>query len=136
VILGEPTAGARLRARLAADAARRATLSITDLSAQWAAIELLGPATGKVLRALGVFGDAGDPRGIPPFTAGSVAGIDATWLLPSDRRALVLLDYARAGDAWRAIEDAGRPFGISCVGREAASRYALLERSRPLALPA
>ena len=32
--------------------------------------------------------------------------------------------------AWRAIEQAGRPFGISCVGIEAARRYALLERGR------
>ena len=31
------------------------------------------------------------------------------------------------------IERAGRPLGISCVGHEAACRYALLERLRPAA---
>ena len=31
---------------------------------------------------------------------------------------------SRAADVWRAIELAGRPFGISCVGQEAAGRYA------------
>jgi hypothetical protein len=31
---------------------------------------------------------------------------------------------------WRAVERAGRPFGLSCVGQEAAGRYSLLERTR------
>jgi hypothetical protein len=41
---------------------------------------------------------------------------------------VVLVDRERAGEAWLAIERAGRPFGISCVGDEAACRYALMER--------
>ena len=55
---------------------------------------------------------------------------EAWWLLESDRSALMLVDRAKAGDAWRAIESAGRPFGLSCVGQEASRRYAVLERSR------
>jgi hypothetical protein len=35
---------------------------------------------------------------------------------------------------WLAIERVGRPFGLSCVGHEAASRYALMERLQPSAL--
>ena len=42
----------------------------------------------------------------------------------------MLVDRERAGEVWRAIEHAGRPFGLSCVGQEAAGRYALLERTR------
>jgi hypothetical protein len=63
-----------------------------------------------------------------------VAGIEARLLLESDRRALLLVASELAADAWRAIEQLGRPFGISCVGLEAARRYALLERGRSAAL--
>jgi glycine cleavage system aminomethyltransferase T len=130
LVLCGPALGARIRARLATDAARRVTLSITDHTTDWGAIELLGPGTRNVLRALGTYGTSGDPRQVAPFTAGSVAGIETMWVLPSDRRAIALVPYDRAGEAWRAIEEAGRPFGLSCVGRDAANRYALLERSR------
>jgi hypothetical protein len=42
----------------------------------------------------------------------------------------MLVDRERAGEVWSAIEHAGRRFGLSCVGQEAAGRYALLERTR------
>jgi hypothetical protein len=42
----------------------------------------------------------------------------------------MLIDRERAGEVWRAIEHSGRRFGLSCVGQEAAGRYALLERRR------
>ena len=71
-----------------------------------------------------------------PFAHGQIAGIPASWLLQSDRRALALVPREHAGEAWLAIERAGRPFGISCVGHEAACRYALLERTRPARVPA
>ena len=73
---------------------------------------------------------SGDPRTVAPFAHGSIAGIAASWLLQSDRQALALVPREHAGEAWPAIERAGRPFGISCVGHEAASRHALLERRR------
>ena len=41
-----------------------------------------------------------------------------------------MLAPSEQAGAWRAIERAGRPFGLSCVGQEAAGRYALLERTR------
>ena len=129
LVLCRPALGGRLRARLADQVQRRFTMSVTDLSLEWAGIELLGPKTSDVLRALGVYGRAGDPRRIAPFSAGTVAGFDARWLLPSDHRALALVRSGPAGEAWRAIEDAGRPLGLSCVGREAASRYAVLNRA-------
>ena len=100
-----------------------------------AAIGLLGRNADQVLRALGAFGESGDPRAVAPFAHGSIAGIPASWLLQSDRRALALVPREHAGEAWLAIERAGRPFGISCVGQEAVSRYALLERTRPAAFP-
>jgi hypothetical protein len=135
IVLSDPDTWSRLRERLQVDARRFVTTTVRDVSAELAAIGLLGRNTGPVLRALGVFGDSGDPRAVPPFAHGPVAGIPVSWLLQSDRRAAALVPGKRAGEVWLAIERAGRPWGISCVGHEAASRYALLERTRPAAFP-
>lgn len=133
VVLSDPDTGSRLRQRLRADAVRYVTTTVRDVSADVAAIGLLGRNADKVLRALGAFGESGDPRAVQPFAPGSVDGIPAWWLLQSDRRALALVPRERAGEAWLALERAGRPFGISCVGQEAACRYTLLERTRSVA---
>lgn len=130
VVLCEPHAAARVGERLRAQAVHHVALVVRERSTDWAAIELLGRTAGKVLRALGVYGESGDPRRVSPFSAGTVGGIDAQWLLESDCRALALVPHERAGEVWRAIERTGRPFGISCVGWDAASRYSLLERRR------
>ena len=128
IVVCEPRPARRLAARLGAS--QHLVVSVSDHSADWEAIELLGRATPDVLRALRVYGDAGDPRCVPPFSTGIVAGVDVMWLLDTDRRALALIPSQSAGQVWRAIETAGRPFGISCVGWEAAARYAVLERTR------
>ena len=135
IVLSDPNSGSRLRERLHVDARRFAGMTVRDVSGDLAAIGLLGLRAAPVLRALGVFGKSGDPRDVPPFGHGSVAGIPASWLLQSDRRALALVPREQAGEAWLAIERVGRAFGISCVGHEAAARYALLERARPSVLP-
>ncbi len=135
IVLSDPDTGSRLRERLHVDARRFAGMTVRDASAELAAIGLLGRSADDVLKALGAFGESGDPRSVAPFAHGQVAGIPTSWLLHSDRRALALVPREHAGQAWLAIEDAGRPFGISCVGQEAAARYALLERTRPAALP-
>ena len=83
-------------------------------------IGLLGRNTGEVLTALEVYGPSGDPRRAQPFARGSIERIPAWWLLQSDRRALAVVPREHAGAAWVAIERTGRPFGISCVGHEAA----------------
>jgi glycine cleavage system aminomethyltransferase T len=105
-------------------------VSLRVLSVEYATVGLLGPQTQHVLRALGVYGAGGDPRAVAPFGRGTIAGTAAWWLLESDRSALVLVGRDHAGEVWRAIERAGRPFGLSCVGQEAAGRYSLLERTR------
>lgn len=135
IVLADPDTGSRLRERLHVDVRRFAGMTVRDVSAELAAIGLLGLRAAPVLRALGVFGKSGDSRDVPPFAHGSIAGIPASWLLQSDRRALALVPREQAGSAWLAIERAGRAFGISCVGHEAAARYALLERTRPAVFP-
>jgi hypothetical protein len=106
-------------------------VAVRDRSSELAALALLGRNTHKVLAALGVYGQSGDPRAAKPFTRGAVEKIPAWWLLQSDHRAVALVPRERAGEAWLAIERVGRPFGISCVGDEAACRYALMERLQP-----
>jgi glycine cleavage system aminomethyltransferase T len=129
IVLCDPSTGARMRERLLSQSLFHVSLTVHDRSEELAAIALIGRSTPRVLRSLHAYGESGDPRRIPPFTPGTVAGVDLVWLLESDHRALALVPREHAGAVWRAIEEAGRPFGISCVGQEAASRYALLERS-------
>lgn len=129
MVVCDPRTGRRLVESLHADAARH--VAVRDLSSELAALAVLGPGTRNVLTALGVYGQAGDPRNAKPFAQGAVDGIAARWLLQSDRRAMALVPREQAGDAWLAIERVGRPFGISCVGNEAACRYALMERLQP-----
>jgi glycine cleavage system aminomethyltransferase T len=129
IVVCETRTGARLVDALHADAARHVT--VRDHSAELTAISLLGRHTGRLLSALGVYGQSGDARQAKPFTRRSVDGIPARWLLESDHRAIALVGREQAGDAWLALERAGRPFGISCVGHEAACRYALMERLQP-----
>jgi glycine cleavage system aminomethyltransferase T len=128
--ISEPAVGQRLGERVRVQAMHQVPVVVRDRSAELAALELLGRDAHQVLRRLGVFGESGDPRGVHPFSPGTVEGIDVLWLLESDRRALALVAHERAGDLWRALEQAGHEFGISCVGRDAATRYALLERFR------
>lgn len=137
VVLCEPALGGRLRERLHTQTMHHVALTVHDHSDDWAAIALIGRGTAKVVSALGAYGEAGDPRWVSPFTAATVNGVPIKWLLESDHRALALVPREEAAGVWRAIEDAGRPFGISCVGHEAASRYMLLERpGHPTALNA
>ena len=128
----DPRTAERLTAGLRADAARH--IGVGEKSSELTAIGLLGRNTGLVLGALGVYGPSGDPRTAQPFARGSVGvdGMPAWWLLQSDRRALALVDREAAGEAWLTVERAGRPFGISCVGQEAAERYALMELEREI----
>lgn len=125
----DPRTASRLIDALRADAARHVT--VQDRSDELTAIGLLGRNTRELLSRLGAYGPSGDPRQARPFARGSVDGVPAWWLLQSDRRAMALVSREQAGGAWLAIERAGTPYGISCVGHEAACRYALTERLQP-----
>jgi hypothetical protein len=135
LVVCDPRTAERLADGLRADAARH--IGVRETSSELTAIGLLGRNTGLVLGALGVYGPSGDPRTAQPFARAPVGvdGMPAWWLLQSDRRALALVDRDSAGEAWLAIERGGRPYGISCVGQEAAERYTLMERLRPATLP-
>ncbi|MBV9365829.1 MAG: hypothetical protein JO286_04285 [Solirubrobacterales bacterium] len=129
IVVCDQRTGGRLVDALHADAARH--VAVRDRSSELTAIGLLGRHTRKVLAALGAYGQSLDPRQAKPFARGSIDGVPTSWLLQSDRQALTLVPREQAGEVWLSIERAGRPFGISCVGHEAACRYALMERLRP-----
>lgn len=117
----------RLRARLEFWALRDPTLRCADLSETLTPIAVVGRHAGDVLRALGVYGPTGDPRTVAPVTR--VAGEPSTvWLLRAPDDALALTPRADAPALWRRICQAGRPWRISAVGREALTRYRLLTR--------
>ncbi len=111
---------------------RRSRAGLDYRPRDWTLIELLGPNTSQVLRALGVLGERDHPISLVPFAGAPIGSVPAYWLLKSDRRALALVPAHDAAAAWSFIERAGRPFGISCVGSDAASRYELIERTRRL----
>lgn len=127
IALCEAPVGRRLHEQLRS--MHHVGLSAIDRSSELAAIALLGPATARLLRTLGAYGGSGDPRDVPPFHAGSVGGVEVQWLLESERHALALVRRHLGGQLWRTIERSGRHLGLSCVGLEAAGRYALLERN-------
>ena len=127
-VLCEPSQGVRLRDLLCVRAARLPGLELHDRSQQWGAITIIGAATAGVLADVGVYGASGDFRQVPPFTSVAIAGIDASWLLVSQHRALVLMRSGDAGALWHAIERAGRARHMCCVGSDAIARYELFER--------
>jgi glycine cleavage system aminomethyltransferase T len=128
IVLAEPRLGARLSAHLSARVAREPGLRLEDRTDEWSAITILGRATPGVLSSLGVFGQCLDLHRVSPFTTGRLAGAWAMWLLQSEHLALALVPRVHADSAWRAIERAGRAQHICCVGQDAVTRYALLER--------
>jgi glycine cleavage system aminomethyltransferase T len=95
-----------------------APVAVVDRSVELLALELLGPATGRVLAALG------EP---------ALERLGAQLLRCSPAHVLALAPRARARELWLAVRRAGQSYGLSCVGTEAVRRFSLLERAgRPL----
>ena len=105
--VAEPAARARLLAWLRTPALRLHGVEVRDLSAQTAAIAVVGLRTAEVLAALGLLGPAGDPRAAAPFSAQMVDDVPVHLLLQSDRHALLLAATDGAERVWRAVERAG-----------------------------
>lgn len=130
VVICEPEVGGRLLEQLRRRVSRDPAVALRDRSGDWAGLAIVGRRASAVLGALGVYGPAGDPRACKPVTACAIGGSGALWLLESDHQALAVLPEHYAAAAWHEIEQAGRPFGLCPVGREAIQRYALVLRGR------
>jgi glycine cleavage system aminomethyltransferase T len=125
--------GDRLHAVLHARVARRSAVSLTERSTDLAALAVVGRRASALLAELGVYGESGNPRHVPPLSAHTGTGADVLWLLESDDKALALMNSADAPAVWHAIERAGQRYGLCAVGQEALVRYALIRRiSSPL----
>lgn len=115
------------RARALEALAGAGPVPVQDVSADLAALALLGPATTRLLAALGE--DAGDRATlVPSIGVVSLGGVGALLLRESSREAIVVTEQARAGQLWLATERAGARLGLSCVGLEAMQRFELVER--------
>jgi glycine cleavage system aminomethyltransferase T len=133
LVLCDASHGDRLHAVLRARVARRSAVTLTDRSADLAALAVMGRRARPLLAQLGVYGKSGDPRDVPPLRTHTSAGAEVVWLLESDDKALAVMAAADAPAVWHAIERAGRPYGLCAVGQEALARYALIRRiSSPL----
>lgn len=130
LVLTEPGEGDLLQSRIRRLGARYPDLRVRDLSQAWSAIAIVGRQAGEVLARLGVYGATGNPRSVAPASSLQVAGVDVTWLLQSDHRALALMSHRDAPTVWHALHAVGRPFGICAVGQEAIARYTLLARTQ------
>jgi glycine cleavage system aminomethyltransferase T len=101
---------------------------LTDETDELAALALLGPAAPAVVAALGAWSldTIALPR--PSFSATELDGLPVYLLEESSTRALILVERLYAEQLWNVLEDAGRQFGLSCVGMEAAERFSMIER--------
>ena len=126
LVLCEATRRARLFGVLRTTARPLGDVRVEDATAALSVIAVLGRRAGEVLAALGLHDD---PRSAPPFGRVRIAGEDVSVLLQSDRRALLVMARDSADRTWHAVEHAGRPYGISCVGLEAVERFSLVDRT-------
>jgi glycine cleavage system aminomethyltransferase T len=127
-VLCEPALGAPVRASLRSQLQRHAGLTAREQSHDWAAIGVIGKESMNVVRGVGANADIATQ--LPAFATRQVDGVIVDWLLADDRTAVALVGGSGASAVWKAIERAGRAFGIAHVGREAATRYALGERAK------
>jgi hypothetical protein len=127
LVLGEASITTRLASRLRADARRCTGVVVRDLSDGCTPIGLVGRMASALLARLGAYG-GGDARGAIPCRRTRLGDVEVLWLLESDRAALALVARDDADAAWETIAAAGRPFGLSRVGRDALDRFALLDR--------
>ena len=128
LVISEVSRGDHLHAVLRARVARRSAVTLTDRSAELAALAVVGRRARALLAELGVYGETGNPRHVPPLTAHTGAGAEVLWLLESDDKALALMAAADGPAVWHAVERAGHRFGLCSVGQEALARYALIRR--------
>jgi glycine cleavage system aminomethyltransferase T len=103
---------------------------MTDRSDDWAALAVVGRRARPLLATLGVYGESGDPRHVPPLTVHTMTGADVLWLLESDTKAIALMPRSAAALVWQTVDRAGQPFGICAVGQEAIARYGLIRQAR------
>src|SRR4051812_25500269 len=111
------------------DAVRRTPGALlTDETEELAALALLGPAAPSVIAALGAWDLETIALPRPSFSALTLEGLPVFLLEESSARATILVDSEYAERLFDLLERLGRRFGLSCVGTDAADRFAMIER--------
>ena len=133
----EPSELSSLSERINSAVGRGSSVLLTDETDELAAVGLLGPAGPSVIAALGAWSLDTIRLPQPSFAATMFEGLPVYLLEESSNRSLVLIERLYAEELWHLLERVGRPFGLSCVGSEAAERFAMIERRlRATARPA
>jgi hypothetical protein len=135
LVIGVAATAMLLRGRLDWHLVRRRELSLCDLGAECAVLQIAGARVGELLAELGVFGASRDPRRVAPVRRAPVAGADALWVLRADHDALAVVMRDDLAAVRAAIDAAGRPLKLAAVGRDAVARYALARRRAGAVMP-
>jgi glycine cleavage system aminomethyltransferase T len=110
------------------DALRRTPGALlTDETDELAALSLLGPSAPSVIAALGAWDLETIALPHPSFSALTLDGLPVFLLEESIARATILVEREYAERLFDLLERVGRRFGLSCVGVDAAQRFALIE---------
>jgi glycine cleavage system aminomethyltransferase T len=124
----EPAELCSLSERVNSAIGRGSRVLLTDETEDLAAIGLLGPAGPSVIAALGAWSLDTIRLPQPSFAATTLDGLPVYLLEESSSRSLILVERLYAEELWHLLERVGRPLGLSCVGLEAAERFAMVER--------
>lgn len=128
LVLGEPGAGADVRAALAQAAAEaQGTATLVDVTCGLVALSLIGPQARELLARFCAIDVRPAVTPIRGFRPGSVARTPGYVLVEAQDRLLVLVGWALGEYLWQVVADAAADLGGGPVGAEALNHH--LERN-------
>ena len=124
LVLGEPGAGADVRAALAQAAAEaQGTATLVDVTCGLVALSLIGPQARELLARFCAIDVRPAVTPIRGFRPGSVARTPGYVLVEAQDRLLVLVGWALGEYLWQVVADAAADLGGGPVGAEALNHH-------------
>ncbi|MBA2630529.1 MAG: hypothetical protein H0U84_05865 [Thermoleophilaceae bacterium] len=123
LVIAEPRERAGMSNRLNA----ASDIGVSEVSARYTAIAVVGPRAGVLLRAAGMPGSDPVPDELRSLEVG---GHPAHVLSEGPESFLVLVGEADAVPTWEALLEVGHALGVGLVGRQALERLAISARTR------
>lgn len=130
LVAGAPSALARWRQVASRPIAAGGLAVSTESRDDAAALSVVGPRAARVMAAAGLPSELGPGE----VSRGTLAGHELIVVRELADRFLLLLRRGCPPEVWRALSDAGRPFGLAPVGIEAVERLQVAASHPPLAL--